>query len=171
MRFDRFEDAGIGEQLPPDGVHLCEITACTEKASKKDSRVWTILTFTPSDPQYGSFDRWLNPDEKRHVKLALQLCTAIGLDEPDIRQDNTVGRRVMVTTQRAVRDGLPVLDNDGKQRLYVNAFGPAEVSFEQPAPVAAPPAPAPVAAKATTKRTASQKATASLDSPDDDIPF
>jgi hypothetical protein len=62
-----------------------------------------------------------------------------------------------------VKDGEPVLDQDGNQRVYVNGFMPwsTGTGAASPKPEAAPRA----------NRTATQKADAATGASGDDIPF
>jgi hypothetical protein len=161
MRFDEFsEDDFAGSEPVPDGDNACEITGCSVKASRNDDRSWTVLTFKPLDSRYAAFEAWLNPREKRDAKKALSLVAALGLPEPVLVAENTVGEKVTVATVRASKDGQPVLNNEGVQRIYVNGFSAATaaaVARSSPPP----------------KRTPLQKAKAAhADAGDgDDVPF
>ena len=76
--------------------------------------------------------------------------------------DSIAGQVVAISSKRAVKDGEPVLDQDGNQRVYINGFMPATGTVAAaPKPDAAPRA----------NRTATQKADAATSFPNDEIPF
>ena len=173
MRFDRFDDEAVAVQTEvlPDGDHVCEITEDKTWRAQDGSREATIVTFTPVNGA-PAFDKFLDPSEKRDHEAAHQLLSVLGLgQDAELGEGKAKGRRVIVTTKRATKDGEPVMDKrSGLQRLWVNAFKPAP---QAPAPAAPQPVwkeNAEEQAKKAAKRTNSQKANATLSEPDD-IPF
>jgi len=170
MRFQRTasttNDAPVGAELVPDGEHVCDVVAVKEWASKKDGREAVILTLQPVDPRYAHIEKWLDPTSDRDAPLVVQLGDLLGQDgdEVDISEETCKGLRVKVKAKNGIRQ------KDGVAVVYVNAFSEAP----QPAAAATQPvwqANAQEQAKKAAKRTNSQKATASLAEPNDDIPF
>jgi hypothetical protein len=177
VKFDRFDDEAVAVQTEvlPDGDHVCEITAEKEWADKDGSREATIVTFTPVNGA-PAFDKFFDPSQERDTKDVRQLLAALGLPaDHDLGKGTLKGKRVTVTTKRATdKVGEPKFDKrTGLQTLWLNGFKPAAQATE---PAAAGPKPVwkenaeQQQAKAAAKRTASQKATATLSEPDD-IPF
>jgi hypothetical protein len=175
MRFDRFDEAAAATvtEVLPDGDHVCEITGEKEWSAQDGSREAVIVTFTPVNGA-PAFDKFLDPAEKRDHEAAHQLLAALGVSgEDDIGIGGLKGRRVTVTTKRAVdKAGEPVVDKrSGLQRIWVNGFKPAPA-----APAAAPKwkANAEDNAQRIAKRTAAQKAraaTVEAGGDPDDVPF
>lgn len=163
MRFDRFDDTAAESGVIPDGTHECEITKVKTVTRKADGRELLVLTLRDSDQRWDEVQRFLDPSEKRDHKLAMQLLDALGLGRDADLDDAMVGRRVKVVTKRAVKDGEPVLDANGVQRVYVNAFAASAAPAWEQAPPAEERKPA--------KRTPTQKADAASGASGDDIPF
>jgi len=171
MRFDRFSDDGATEtaEVLPDGDHVCEITGEKEWASQDGSREAVIVTFTPVNGA-PAFDKFLDPSQERDTKDVRQLLAALGLPaDHDLGDGSIKGRRVTVTVKRATdKAGEPKLDKrTGLQTLWVNGFKSAP---QAPAPKLAREIATEENARRIAKKTASQKATASMDDPDD-VPF
>lgn len=163
MRFDHFEDSQPADVLIPDGTHECEIVKVKD-IKTKDGREVTVVELSQVDGTYDKVAKFLDAKERRDCKAAMQLLSALGLPGSTHVDDKLEGMRVQVTTKRATRDGEPLLDNAGKQKIWINGFSasrsPAFESFREPEPVAKPAA-----------RTATKKADAAGTAPNDDIPF
>ena len=163
MKFDRFSEDDFASSVIPDGENEMAITKIKDFVSKKGEN-WCIVTFRDTNDSYNEVEKWLNPDEKRDQKAAMNLNESLGRPWDADLDDILVGQVLVVKTQRAVKDGNPVLDQDGNQRVYVNGFLPSS---------------APVAVRSETKRaadqrvnrTATQKADAATNAPGDDLPF
>lgn len=158
MKFDRFSEDDFASSVIPDGENEMAITKIKDFVSKKGEN-WCIVTFRDTNDSYNEVEKWLNPNEKRDQKAAMNLNESLGRPWDADLDDILIGQVLVVKTQRAVKDGNPVLDQDGNQRVYVNGFLPSS------APVAAQ------AAKAPPKRTLTQKADAASGFPNDEIPF
>lgn len=159
MKFDRFSEDDFASSIIPDGEHEMAITKMKTVVSKKTGNEFLVLTFRDTNDSYNEVEKWLNPNEKRDQKAAMNLNESLGRPWDADLDDVLVGQVLVVKTQRAVKDGVPVLDQDGNQRVYVNGFMPAT------SPVSVP------GAKALPKRTPTQKADAASNAPNDDIPF
>ncbi len=157
MKFDRFDPAfEQAEELLPDGVHECEIVKVKRWEAKDGSRTALIVTLQDVGDAYAPVEKWLNPEEKRDHRTAMQLADAVGLARDAEFTDEIEGRRVLVTTARGIKKST------GDAVVYVNAFAAAAVpAWEQEKPAAKPAA----------KRTATQKADAASGASGDDIPF
>jgi len=163
VKFDRFSEDDFASSVIPDGENEMAITKIKDFVSKKGEN-WCIVTFRDTNDSYNEVEKWLNPDEKRDQKAAMNLNESLGRPWDADLDDILVGQVLVVKTQRAVKDGNPVLDQDGNQRVYVNGFLPSS---------------APVAVRSETKRaadqrvnrTATQKADAATNAPGDDLPF
>lgn len=171
MKFDRFDDGAVATatEVLADGDHVCEITGEKEWASQDGSREAVIVTFTPVNGA-PAFDKFLDPAQERDTKDARGLLAAIGLPaDHDLGDGSLKGRRVTVTVKRAVdKSGEPKFDKrSGLQTLWVNGFKSAP---QAPAPKLAREIATEENARRIAKKTASQKATASMDDPDD-VPF
>lgn len=163
MKFDRFDDNTANSTLLPDGTHECEITAVKIFTRKSDGRELLVLTLRDADGMHDPVGKFLDPSDSRDHKTAMQFLAALGLPADADIDSGVVGRRVKVTTKRAVRDGEPVLDANGTQRIYVNAFSRSDSpAWEQAEPAEAKP---------VAKRTPTQKADAASSASNDDIPF
>ena len=164
MKFDRFSEDDFASSVIPDGENAMAITKIKTVVSKKTGAEFLVLTFRDTNDSYNEVEKWLNPDEKRDQKAAMNLNESLGRPWDADLDDILVGQVLVVKTQRAVKDGNPVLDQDGNQRVYVNGFLPSS---------------APVAVRSETKRaadqrvnrTATQKADAATGASGDDIPF
>jgi hypothetical protein len=115
-----------GAEIVPDGENLCEVIAAKEWVSKEGDRSALIVTLQPCDIRYGAFDKWLDPAEARDRKAAKELREACGLPTgTDLNEGTLKGARVMVTTKAAVKNGEPVTDKNGRQRVWVNGIAAA----------------------------------------------
>jgi hypothetical protein len=159
VKFDRFSEDDFASSVIPDGENEMAITKIKTVVSKKSGAEFLVLTFRDTNDSYNEVEKWLNPDEKRDQKAAMNLNESLGRPWDADLDDILIGQVLVVKTQRAVKDGNPVLDQDGNQRVYVNGFLPSS------APVAVQ------AAKAPPKRTSTQKADAASGASSDDIPF
>jgi hypothetical protein len=174
MKFDRFDDGAVATatEVLPDGDHVCEITGEKEWSAQDGSREAVIVTFTPVNGA-PAFDKFLDPAQERDTKDARGLLAAIGLPaDHDLGDGSLKGRRVTVTVKRAVdKAGEPKFDKrSGLQTLWVNGFKTAPQAPAKPAEPAQWQRNADEQAKRIAKKTASQKATAAMDDPDD-VPF
>lgn len=158
MKFDRFSEEDFASSVIPDGENEMAITKVREIVSKK-GETWCVVTFRDTNDSYNEVECWMNPDKKPHQKAAMNLNESLGRPWDAELDDILVGQVLVVKTQRAVKDGTPVLDQVGNQRVYVNGFLPAT------APVSVP------ASKAPPKRTSTQKADAASGASNEDIPF
>lgn len=159
MRFDMFDEEPETSSVIPDGTHECEIAAVKTVTVKTSGRELLVLTLRDAEQRWNPVQRFLDPSEPRDHKLAMQLIAALGLDRPEIN-DSVVGRMVKVTTKRAVKDGVQVLDAAGTPRVWVNAFEPSSAPTLEQAEERKQP-----------KRTPTQKADAASGASGDDIPF
>ena len=160
MKFDRFSEDDFASSIIPDGENEMAITKIKTVVSRKTGNEFLVLTFRDTNDSYNEVEKWLNPDEKRDQKAAMNLNESLGRPWDADLDDVLVGQVLVVKTQRAVKDGVPVLDQDGNQRVYVNGFMPAATQ-----------ASAPAAAKPRANRTGTQKADAASGASNDDIPF
>ena len=160
MKFDRFSEADFASSTIPDGENEMAITKVREIVSKK-GETWCVVTFRDTNDSYSEVEFWMNPDKKTHQRAAMNLNESLGRPWDADLDDILVGQVLVVKTQRAVKDGNPVLDQDGNQRVYVNGFMPSSAS------VAVRSEKKPVASS----RTPTQKADAATGAPNDDIPF
>ena len=172
MRFQRTasDAAPVGAELVPDGENLCEVIAAKEWTSPSGDRSALIVTLQPCDIRYGAFDKWLDPNEPRDRKAAKELREACGLPPgTDLNEGTLKGCRVMVTTKAAVKNGEPVTDKQGRQRVWVNGIAAAPQWKQNGARAAA------AQAKPQPARTPHQKHKASLaqagGEDGDDVPF
>ena len=171
MKFDRFDDGetATASEVLPDGDHVCDISGEKEWAAQDGSREAVIFTFTPVNGA-PAFDKFLDPAQERDTKDARGLLAALGLPaDHDLGDGSLKGRRVTVTVKRATdKSGEPKFDKrSGLQTLWVNGFKPAA---QAPAPKLAREVATEETARRIAKKTASQKATAAMDDPDD-VPF
>jgi hypothetical protein len=162
VRFDKFSDDDFAARTLPDGEHDMEIVKVKAVTSKKTGQEFAVITFRDVNDSYDQVDKLLSPDSKRDQRTAMDLNAALGRPWDSEIDDSIAGQIVAIASKRAVKDGEPVLDQDGNQRVYVNGFMPATGT------VAAAPKPA-EAPRAN--RTATQKADAASNAPNDDIPF
>jgi hypothetical protein len=159
VRFDRFSEDDFASSIIPDGEHEMAITKIKDVVAKKTGTQFLIITFRDTNDSYDEVEKWLNPNEKRDQKAAMNLNESLGRPWDADLDDVLVGQVLVVKTQRAVKDGVPVLDQDGNQRVYVNGFMPSTSTVTVPV------------AKALPNRTPTQKADAASNAPNDDIPF
>jgi hypothetical protein len=170
MKFDKFEDDGLDVTAVPDGQHVATITKAKNWRSQDGSRSALIVTFQVGD--YAEFGKFLDPEEKRDHAAAMKLAAALGLRaSAGLEPDELVGREVIVITRQATKDGMPVLDELGGRRIWVNGFLPTEGAVANPPAVERAVAPE-SGQRAPAKRTPKQKADAAAAAgTDDDIPF
>lgn len=161
MKFDRFSEKDFEPSVLPDGSHEVQIKTVKSVIMKDGSGDRCIVTFQDIDDANDPVEKWLNPNEKRDQRAAMDINAALGREWDADIDDSIEGRRLVIVTKRAVKDGEPVLDRDGNQRVYVNSYLPSL----EPSP-AVDPQPRTVA-----KRTPTQKADAAAAMPNDDIPF
>jgi len=159
VKFDRFSEGDFASSVIPDGENEMAITKVKTVTSKKTGNEFLVLTFRDTNDSYSEVEKWLNPNEKRDQKAAMNLNESLGRPWDADLDDFLVGQVLVVKTQRAVKDGNPVLDQDGNQRVYVNGFLPSLTPFPTQE------------AKAPPRRTPTQKADAAAAMPNDDIPF
>ena len=162
MKFDKFSDDDYAARTLPDGEHDVEIVKVKAVTSKKTGQEFAVITFRDVNDSCDQVEKWLSPDNKRDQRTAMDLNAALGRPWDADIDDSIAGQIVVIATKRAVKDGEPVLDQDGNQRVYVNGFLPATGT------VAAAPKPA-EAPRAN--RTPTQKADAATSFPNDEIPF
>ena len=162
MKFDKFSDEDYAARTLPDGEHDVEIVKVKAVTSKKTGQEFAVITFRDVNDSYDQVEKLLSPDNKRDQRTAMDLNAALGRPWDADIDDSIAGQIVAIATKRAVKDGEPVLDQDGNQRVYVNGFLPATGT------VAAAPKPA-EAPRAN--RTPTQKADAATSFPNDEIPF
>jgi len=160
MKFDRYDETDMGGTLFPDGTHECEIKSVKTINRKSDGRELIVISFRHAEGQYDDVSKYLDPNERRDHKAAMQLLGALGLPCDSDVDDSLNGRTLQVTTKRAVRDGQPVLDAAGVQRVYVNGFNVSSAPAWEREPE-----------KSVAKRTPTQKADAVASGGTDDIPF
>lgn len=162
MRFDKFNDQDFAASTLPDGEHDMEIVKVKSVTSKKTGQEFAVLVFRDVADSYDQVEKWLSPDNKRDQRTAMDLNAALGRAWDAEIDDSIAGQVVAIASKRAVKDGEPVLDQDGNQRVYINGFMPATGTVAAaPKPDAAPRA----------NRTATQKADAATSFPNDEIPF
>ena len=167
---DDNEGPAPGAEIVPDGENLCEVIAAKEWVSKEGDRSALIVTLQPCDIRYGAFDKWLDPNEPRDRKAAKELRESCGLPPgTDLNEGTLKGCRVMVTTRAAVKNGEPVTDKQGRQRVWVNGIAAAPQWKQNGARAAA------AQAKPQPARTPHQKHKASVaqagGEDGDDVPF
>lgn len=161
MKFDRFDEKDFEPSVLPDGNHEVEIKSVKTVIMKDGSGDRCVVKFQDINDAHDPVEKWLNPNEKRDQRAAMDLLSALSLPWDYDIDDSIEGRRLVIVTKRAVKDGEPVLDRDGNQRVYVNGFLPSLTQPSGSQPVA----------KAAAKRTPTQKADAAAAMPNDDIPF
>lgn len=162
MRFDRFSEDDFASKVLPDGHHEVEIVKVKAVTSKKTGDEFAVIEFRDVNDSYDRVTKWLSPKQKRDTKAAMDINASLGRSWDAEIDESIEGRRLTIIAKRAVKDGEPVLDQDGNQRIYINGFLPAasdpgEPAAEQP--------------RSVSKRTATQKADAATGAPNDDIPF
>ena len=162
MRFDKFNDQDFAASTLPDGEHDMEIVKVKSVTSKKTGQEFAVLVFRDVADSFDQVEKWLSPDNKRDQRTAMDLNAALGRAWDAEIDDSIAGQVVAIASKRAVKDGEPVLDQDGNQRVYINGFMPATGT------VAAAPKPD---AALRANRTATQKADAATGASGDDIPF
>lgn len=162
MKFDKFNDEDFAASTMPDGEHDVEIVKVKAVTSRKTGQEFAVLVLRDVNDSYDQVEKWLSPDNKRDQRTVMDLNAALGRAWDAEIDDSIAGQVVAIASKRAVKDGEPVLDQEGNQRVYVNGFLPATGT------VAAAPKqePAPRA-----NRTATQKADAATSFPNDEIPF
>jgi hypothetical protein len=171
MRFDKFEDDGTEGTAVPDGAHVATITKAKNWTSKDGSRSALIVTFKVG--AYAEFGKFLDPEVQRDHAAAMKMAAALGLRAGDgLEPDDLIGREVVVVTRQAVdKEGMPVVDELGNRRIWINGFQPANGAAANP-PVERAVAPPAAGNKPVAKRTPKQKADAAASGgTDDDIPF
>ena len=163
MKFDKFNDEDFAASTMPDGEHYVEIVKVKAVTSKKTGQEFAVLVLRDVNDSYDQVEKWLSPDNKRDQRTVMDLNAALGRAWDAEIDDSIAGQFVGIASKRAVKDGEPVLDQDGNQRVYVNAFMPRSTGnlAAAPKPEAAPRA----------NRTATQKADAATGASGDDIPF
>ncbi len=150
MRFDHFDASAADDFLLPDGTRELEIVGVKEVLTKHDGRPKTIVELRDVDREYDKASKFLDPQDKRDHRAAMELLAALGL-APDTEIDaSLVGRRVMVTTARAVAKST------GETKVYVNRFAAASSD---------------AAAKEKPAEKPARKTAAAKTLGDDDIPF
>jgi len=134
MKFDQFnrtyEDiqgggstAGAKYQPVPDGEHEFEI----KKIGTYEDKL--IVTLATASGSFAWVSKFLDPAEERDHDLAVCLLHSLGLPEDTDIDESLVGRFVKAETKQGFKNGQPVLDKHGNQRVYVNSFWPSK--FEQ----------------------------------------
>ena len=167
MRFDEDFDDGPapGAEIVPDADNLCEVIAAKEWTSKDGDRSALIVTFQPSDIRYAAFDKWLDPSSDRDKRTAKLLREACCLPPgADLGEKTLKGCRVIVTTMAAVKNGEPVTDKQGRQRVWVNNI--AACPHWKAARIETPAKP-----PARTPQQKAKAATAAAGGDPDDVPF
>jgi hypothetical protein len=162
VKFDKFNDEDFAASTMPDGEHDMEIVKVKSVTSKKTGQEFAVLVLRDVNDSYDQVEKWLSPDNKRDQRTVMDLNAALGRAWDAEIDDSIAGQVVAIASKRAVKDGEPVLDQDGNQRVYVNGFLPATGTVAG----AQKPAAAPRA-----NRTATQKADAATSFPNDEIPF
>lgn len=162
MKFDKFNDEDFAASTMPDGEHDVEIVKVKAVTSKKTGQEFAVLVLRDVNDSYDQVEKWLSPDNKRDQRTVMDLNAALGRAWDSEIDDSIAGQVVAIASKRAVKDGEPVLDQEGNQRVYVNGFLPATGTVtaapkQEPAPRA--------------NRTATQKADAATSFPNDEIPF
>jgi len=170
MRFDRFDRSfeditsddttGAGRYEPvPNGTHDMEIKKVDQWQDK------LIITFATASGSYAWVGKFLDPAEQKDHDLAICLLEALGLPADTDIDGAIIGRFVKVTTKRALKDGLPKLDKNGNQVVYVNGIGPSglDQATQKPAAKRAP------AARTNAQKVAQARGEEAGN--DDDIPF
>jgi hypothetical protein len=161
VKFDKFTDQDFAASTLPDGDHDMEIVKVKSVTTKKGQE-FAVLVLRDVADSYDQVEKWLSPDSKRDQRTAMDLNAALGRQWDAEIDDSIAGQVVAIASKRAVKDGEPVLDQDGNQRVYINGFMPATgTGAADPKPAAAPRA----------NRTATQKADAATGASGDDIPF
>jgi hypothetical protein len=170
MKFDRFEDDGLGATALPDGQHVATITKAKHWTSQDGSRSALVVTFKVEG--YDAFSKFLDPEVQRDHGMAMKLGAALGLRAADgLPPDEITGRELVVITKQATKDGMPVFDELGGRRIWVNGFLPSNGAAAAPPVVERAVAPE-SGQRAPAKRTPKQKAdAAATGGTDDDIPF
>lgn len=161
MRFDHFTEADFASTVIPDGHNEVRIQKVKTVTLRDTGDPVCVIEFRDMTDSYEPVQKWLNPKKKRDTRAAMDLNFALGRPWDADIDDSIEGRIVTIVSQRAVKDGEAVLDRDGNQRVYINAFLQSASDHGQQAPVG----------KAPVNRTPTQRADAATGAPDDDIPF
>lgn len=154
MRFDNFIDnTAATDALLPDGSHECVITKTKEWVSP-EGVTKLIVTFRPDDDSYGEFSKFFDPKDRRDCAMAMAIAQHVGIQSNQGLGPNLVDKRLLVTTKRGKK-------KNGDPIVFVN-----EVSQSAHAQQADRHSP-----HVVSNRTATQKADAASNAPNDDIPF
>ena len=140
MRFDQFdrtfEDA-LAEEAShatpaldpvPDGTRDFEIMG----AKWIESVGKVVVEFATASSSYQKFSLWLKPSEQKDHDKAMLLLNAIGVPRDTPIDDNLKGRFVALETAQASKNGAPVLEKDGRRRIYINGISRSNLEIEHP---------------------------------------
>ena len=158
MKFDRFSEQDYAANTMPDG-HNEVVVKKVSDVSLDGIGDRCVIEFQDVNDSCDSVTLWLNPDDKRNQRTAMEFNAAIGRQWDANIDESVVGSRLVILTKRAMKDGEPKRDKNGKHVVYVNTFLPTTGE------------PAVVAEKPRANRTATQKADAATGASGDDIPF
>ena len=158
MKFDRFSEDDYASNTMPDG-HNEVVVKKVSDVSLDGIGDRCVIEFQDVNDSCDSVTLWLNPDDKRNQRSAMEFNAAIGRTWDAEIDESVVGSRLVIQTKKAFKDGQPKLDKHGKHVVYVNGFLPTTGD-----PVVA-------AEKPRANRTATQKADAATGASGDDIPF
>ena len=91
-----------------------------------------VVEFATASSSYQKFSLWLKPSDQKDHDKAMLLLNAIGVPRDTPIDDNLKGRFVALETAQASKNGAPVLEKDGRRRIYINGISRSTLEIQHP---------------------------------------